>query len=237
MSDAGVAETDSASRQELPSGRQRPRTANEQAMPFPNVILLNGTSSAGKTSIARALQADLPGLWMHVGLDHFLTMMPLKLHGVPSGMQWLHERDGALPVQLGDEGYAVIESFHRAVAAIAVHVPVVVDDVIFEPRLLAHWLETLSDLDVFFVAVDCELEELERREVARGDRPTGQARWQVGVVHSHGCYDFTVDTTATSAYACAGAIVDALKAGQRSSAFAVLRSRAALSESLPQDEA
>ena len=28
------------------------------------VVLLNGTSSAGKTSIAKALQAALPGYWM-----------------------------------------------------------------------------------------------------------------------------------------------------------------------------
>jgi chloramphenicol 3-O phosphotransferase len=40
------------------------------------VIYLNGTSSAGKSSIARALQAKLDDLYLHVPLDVFLQMVP-----------------------------------------------------------------------------------------------------------------------------------------------------------------
>jgi chloramphenicol 3-O phosphotransferase len=192
-------------------------------MPHPNVILLNGSSSAGKTSIARAMQAQLPGLWMHVGVDHFVPMAPAKFLGVPEGLQMVPQANGALPIRIGPVGYHVIESFHRAVRAIAAgDVPVIVDDVILEPRLMRHWLRTLDGLDVFFVGVHCVREELERREVARGDRGRGQARAQFDLVHTHGAYDFTVDTTSTSPDACAREIVTALAGREKPSAFEIL---------------
>ena len=38
-------------------------------MRLPDAILLNGSTSSGKTSIARALQAALPQPYLHVGID------------------------------------------------------------------------------------------------------------------------------------------------------------------------
>ena len=61
-------------------------TAVSNTMTFPQVILLNGCSSAGKSSIAQALQAQLPGLWLHIKLDQFLQMLPLHLHGAHEGL-------------------------------------------------------------------------------------------------------------------------------------------------------
>jgi chloramphenicol 3-O phosphotransferase len=194
-------------------------------MALPDIILLNGCSSAGKTSIARALQAQLPGLWLHVGIDHFLRMTPLRFHGVAEGVQLVPQPDGTVPLQLGPIGQAVIASFHRAVHAIAEGgTPVVVDDVMFERPLVEHWLTTLEGLDVFSVAVHCELEELQRRELARGDRSPGQARSQFPLVHGHTPYDFSVDSTASSAQDCARAIVSALANRQPKSAFERARS-------------
>jgi len=42
----------------------------------PQIILLNGTSSAGKSSIARALQMRLRVPYLHVCIDTFEEMMP-----------------------------------------------------------------------------------------------------------------------------------------------------------------
>jgi chloramphenicol 3-O phosphotransferase len=64
----------------------------------------------------------------------------------------------------------------------------------------ADWLADLVDLlaayDVFFVGVYCPLEELERRERARGDRMIGEARDHARVVHTFGPYDYTLDSSA-----------------------------------------
>ena len=37
------------------------------------VILLNGTSSAGKSTLAKQLQEILPQPYLHTGIDHFLA--------------------------------------------------------------------------------------------------------------------------------------------------------------------
>jgi len=47
---------------------------------------------------------------------------------------------------------------------------------------------------------------LGRRELERGDRDVGQARWQWSRVHRHGAYDVEVDTDASSLTDCAAAV-------------------------------
>lgn len=54
--------------------------------------------------------------------------------------------------------------------------------------------ECLRGFDVYLVKVSCPVEELERREEARGDRQIGFARMQLDWVHRHGEYDDEVDT-------------------------------------------
>jgi chloramphenicol 3-O phosphotransferase len=54
--------------------------------------------------------------------------------------------------------------------------------------------ESLRGFDVFFVKVSCPLEELERRERARGDRQVGFAKMQLDWVHRYGDYDDEVNT-------------------------------------------
>ena len=43
---------------------------------FGSVIALNGASSSGKTTIAKALQAVLPESHLHLSLDAFLHQLP-----------------------------------------------------------------------------------------------------------------------------------------------------------------
>ena len=44
-----------------------------------NIIFLNGTSSSGKTTIAKALQEIMEGYYIHTGIDHFLDAAPGKI--------------------------------------------------------------------------------------------------------------------------------------------------------------
>src|SRR5258708_20337366 len=50
-----------------------------------HIIFLNGTSSAGKTSIARLLQEQLPAPYLHIALDTFLNMFPPHWVETPEG--------------------------------------------------------------------------------------------------------------------------------------------------------
>lgn len=194
-------------------------------MTNPAIILLNGSSSAGKSALARSLQKRLAPQPVVMSLDAFVFgLMPPTWHNTPHGTQFTHEPDGTTPLHLGPGAQAMVRAFHRSVAALAdCGLSVIVDDVLFEPWLLADWLEATRGHEVFLVGVHCDLAEAERREIARGDRQPGQVRSQFGLVHAHGDYDFAVDTTNTVPGACADQIAAALGSRRGPSAFERLR--------------
>ncbi|MCW5251377.1 chloramphenicol phosphotransferase CPT family protein [Streptomyces sp. SHP 1-2] len=176
------------------------------------IIFLNGTSSSGKSSIARELLEVLDdGVFFHLAVDGFNAMRSRRELGA-------EELDAALRrTRMG---------FHRSVAAMAgVGNGVVVDHVLSEPWRLLDCLAVLPPEDVLFVGVHCPLDELVRREAARGDRPAGLAARQYGLVHAHGEYDVECDTGAAGPRACALRIKEALACPPRPSAFTRLRRR------------
>jgi chloramphenicol 3-O phosphotransferase len=155
-----------------------------------HIIFLNGTSSAGKTSIAKMLQRILDEPALHVTLDSFIGMLPE--HGI-----FDQARETAA-------FFRMIPGFHRAIPALAsCGLVLIVDHVLQEPAWLQECVEALAGYRVFFVGVHCPLEELERREQARGDRILGLAKYQFARVHQHTRYDIEVDTSRASAEACA----------------------------------
>lgn len=181
------------------------------------VIFLNGTSSSGKSSIARELLTVLDdGVFFHLSVDGFNAMRTKRELGQ-------EELDAALRrTRMG---------FHRSIAAMAeVGNDVVVDHVLSEPWRLVDCLTVLRPEDVLFVGVRCSRDELIRREQARGDRPSGLAAHQYDLVHGHGDYDLECDTTHMSARECALLIKEFLPRRPTPTAFSRLRARC-----LPQD--
>ena len=72
---------------------------------------------------------------------------------------------------------------------------VLVDEVSFEREAVRDWHEALAGLPVTWVAVRCDPDVAEARELARGDRAPGLARGLSSVVHRYAVYDFELDTT------------------------------------------
>ncbi|MFK4087109.1 chloramphenicol phosphotransferase CPT family protein [Kribbella sp. NPDC020789] len=174
------------------------------------VIVLNGTSSSGKSSIAKELLDVLEDVWYHVPIDRF--------HQMRARREWTDE--AFLPVF-----QKTVLGFHRAVAGMAAaDNNVVADYVLGERWRLADCLDVLKDVPVLLVGVRCSLAELERREAERGNRTIGRAAMQFPVVHQHGVYDVEVDTERNSPRECALMIRDRLAAGPPT-AFDQLRRR------------
>jgi len=172
------------------------------------VILLNGTSSSGKSSIAAELLTVLDGAWFHLGIDGF--------HRVRSRRDWSEEE--FLPIF-----QRTVLGFHRAVAGmVAAGNDVVMDYVLGERWRLADCLSVFSEHQVLFVGVRCSLPELQRRERDRGNRTIGRAEVQFPLVHQHGVYDVEVDTEQHTPAECAAQIRDRLHEGPPT-AFAQLR--------------
>jgi len=180
-------------------------------MRLPDLILLNGSTSAGKTSIAKALQKALPEGYLRFSIDDIFPWTPMRWHDNPDGFQFKQLSNGEMPILIGPQGQRLVRAWRRMVrAALDEGFKALLDDVFLDPGAQDDWAKVLTGKDVFVVGVRCELAELQRREKARGDRGVGQALSQHDRVHVHARYDFEVDTTATSAPDCAGAIIAAL---------------------------
>ncbi|OQQ13557.1 chloramphenicol phosphotransferase [Streptomyces sp. M41(2017)] len=173
------------------------------------VVLLNGTSSSGKTSIARALLDRLEGTWFHMPVDAF--------HALRGGRQ--------IPdSELQDEIDRTAKGFHRAVAGMAAGGNnLVVDYPLSRRWRLLDLLDLLVPEDTVLVAVRCPLPELNRREADRGDRSPGLAALQYAQVHAHGPHDIDVDTSVLTPSECARRIHDFLPRRPRPTAFETLR--------------
>ncbi|AUG75856.1 chloramphenicol phosphotransferase [Kitasatospora sp. MMS16-BH015] len=144
------------------------------------IIFLNGTSSSGKSSIARELLRVLDETFFHFPVDAFHAMRADR--DIP---------DGEIQAELD----RTARGFHRAVAGMsAAGNHLVVDHVLTDPWRLRDCLDLFPADRVLLVGVHCALPELERREALRGDRPPGLAARQLLQVHAHGTYDLECDT-------------------------------------------
>ena len=123
------------------------------------IIFLNGTSSSGKTSIAKELQQILEEPYLLVSVDNFISMLPQK---------YLNGED---PKTLGKAILKIIHGMHRSISALAsTGNNIIVDHVLEKEKWLKECVNVLSDFQVLFVGVRCPLEELEQRERKRGNR-------------------------------------------------------------------
>lgn len=203
------------------------------------IVLLNGTSSAGKTTLALAFQHLRRDPWHYIALDQYRDGMPGMYRGMnaPSGtpgeagMNIVPVRHGdalVTEVRVGEVGRRMLHGMHRAVAAfVRAGNNAVVDDLILAPELLDDYLLALADLDVLFVGVFCEPATLEQRERSRLGRFPGTAVAHLGVAHAHGVYDLRLDTTCKPPADCARELSSRVDDGDPGRAFSELRARRA----------
>lgn len=153
------------------------------------IILLNGASSSGKSTLAKALQAALDEPFLHVSSDHLVDagFLPQRReHGGP--FDWWH--------QMRPRFFA---GFHRCLPALAeAGNDLIVEHIIEFVSWRRELATLLVGLDVYIVGVHCDLAELDSRERERGDRRAGEGRTHVEIdgIHTFGRYDLEVDTTA-----------------------------------------
>lgn len=169
----------------------------------PLVVLLNGASSAGKTSIACALQQLSPRPFLHAQIDGFIRMLPSSCTG-----RCLAETPGR---------YAnlFVQMFHDMIAGfVKAREQIIVDHVVGEnPDWRDDLYTKLHPARVVTVGVHCSLPCLTTRERHRRDRqgyPEVATR-QYNTIHQGITYDLEVDTTHTTSTACAKTILDFLR--------------------------
>ncbi len=153
------------------------------------IILISGTSSSGKSTLAKGLQKSLPDPFLHVQLDSYIEMLPRT-------DDWeMFQR--------------MVRGLNRSVAVMAEEGNnLIVDHVLIDNAWLEQLLELLRERYVLFVGLHCPLEELERRESERDARRQGFARQQFENIHAGKIYDLKLDTSVLSAEECTRRVLE-----------------------------
>lgn len=186
------------------------------------IIILNGTPRAGKSTVAAAIQETFDGLWLNLGVDRWMQMTPARYQPA-LGLRPGGERPDLEP--------AVAVLYRALYASIAAHsrlgINVVADtghhDDYSRPLgILRACARLLDGLPSLLVGVRCPLDVILQRRRATGwdaDRaptdpvPAPILRWQTAV-HIPGIYDLEIDTSFLTPAECAAAIHHRLASGQ-----------------------
>ncbi|MEV5597323.1 chemotaxis protein [Streptomyces sp. NPDC052496] len=176
------------------------------AHPRTDVVVLNGGSSSGTSTVIRQLQDLLPRPWLTFGVDSFIEALPPSLvtpEASANAPGLGLAPDGSITV--GPVFQALQTDWQEGVAAVArTGTGVLLDEVFLAGGAgQERWRRTLKGLTVLWVGVRCAPETAAAREAARGDRITGMAATQAELVHQGVTYDIEVDTTDTDPLTCA----------------------------------
>ena len=157
------------------------------------ILLLNGPSSSGKSTLARCLQERLRtrnGDQVDVvSIDDFLTM----------------NADDAI---YEDDVYAVCpERCDRVRESLRRKDGVIVDHVITSERIYRLLLDSFAAYRLLLVRVTCPVSVLNERERQRGDRRPGSAEASAQYLYPQAGYDGSVDTHLSSTEACVDQIL------------------------------
>ena len=143
------------------------------------IILINGASSSGKSSLCRALQTEIEEPFWHYSIDHLRDAKILPMQRIERGdFKWSEIRT------------AFFSGFHRSLPAFAAAGNnLIVEHIVETEAWMRLLLELLHPFDVFFIGVHCPLAELER-----GDRRIGEARQDFYTAHKFTTYDLEIDS-------------------------------------------
>jgi chloramphenicol 3-O phosphotransferase len=184
------------------------------------IVILNGTPRSGKSNIAAVIQKTFDGVWMNIGVDRYMEMIPERFRpGI--GLRPGGERPDLEPL--------IVAMYHALYESIAAHsrmgLNVVADlghhDCYSVPRnILPGCAKRLNGLPALFVGVRCPIEIVMERRLATwgagyaedGSVPRPVALWQ-REVHVPGIYDMEVDTSQNTPEECAERIRQRLEAG------------------------
>ncbi|GAB4463824.1 MAG: hypothetical protein OHK0029_33090 [Armatimonadaceae bacterium] len=141
------------------------------------LILIIGTSSSGKTTFARKLQAGLGGYWQYMGLDSTFAGVPPAYGGGHEGVlnrEGFHYQDKATNARIvfGPIGERVLHGMIQgAVAMVNAGVPVLFDDMLLNERHAAMWRAVLQEVPHLVIRLTAADATLQVRNQSRANPP------------------------------------------------------------------
>lgn len=160
------------------------------------IILLNGASSSGKSTLAAAIKESLQLKdnleYEIISIDDFLRMTSNDV---------IYE----------DDVYEISPMLcQRAREVLQMKAGLIVDHVITSERIYCMLRESLQDYDFLTVHVMCPIQILREREKQRGNRCIGSAEASLQYLYPKKGYEVTVDTSKMSTGDCVSKIIQML---------------------------
>ena len=160
------------------------------------ILLLNGPSSSGKSSLSKALRSLIEERrgerYELVSIDDFMQ--------VPED-ETIYEDD------VFEISGAMCERMREALESAP---GVIVDHVITSERIFTQFRSACEPYVLRAVRVSCPLEVLRQREKARGNRCPGSAEASLKYLYPQEGYDLTAETQFMTAEECAESLFEAL---------------------------
>lgn len=142
------------------------------------IILLNGVSSSGKSTIGKLIQNLSDEPYLLLGIDTVFDLIPemFKNH---------------LPIL-----DLALTNLHKLCASLYNDgMNLIIDHVIVRECEIKELLFMLKDSDFISIKVDCDKNVLKQREIARGNRIIGVSETQSVKIDRFVTYDLSIDTT------------------------------------------
>ncbi len=173
------------------------------------VIVLNGVSSVGKTSVAKAIQRFAYKPFLHVQMDDFLAMLPPRALKHQDGLVFERIDSQTIEVRSGHLVERALQGMRYAIASMAERGNhMIVDDVFFGNEDI-EYRRLLEHFDFRLVGLFAPIKVVRERERDRGDREIGLANGQFERIHKGRIYDLTVDTSKEPPESVAKKIIEA----------------------------
>jgi len=192
-------------------------TIREQ--PPGQIVILNGAPRSGKSSIVAAIQDQLDGVWVNLGVDVARAATP------PRVQPGIGLRPGEPDHPAAPYVALLYAALYESVAAHSrLGLNVAVDVGHYDTEILADAMERLAGLPVLFVGIHCPIGTIMERRRAAGPEhyavvaedeavPPPVLRWQ-REVHGDWTYDLELDTSRLMPSECAAAIAEHLARGR-----------------------
>jgi len=147
------------------------------------IIILNGTSSAGKSSIAEKLiDLSKDKRYFFFSVDNFL------IHSIPLDINMEIKED----LELLDKA---ITGFNLSLGPLSAHIPnMIIDHVLQQENWHTEMFSGIKNIPHVFVHITAPLEVIENREKNRSDRKQGTAKAQYDQMFKYN-YDLVIDTS------------------------------------------
>ncbi len=148
-----------------------------------DIVLLNGPSSSGKSSISRELQRKLNAN----GFDSIIISLDDYLKMSVDEPIW------------EDDVFAIIQKMYEDISqALQLNKKVIVDHVITSERIYEALLKAIAGYNMKRVMVKCSIDILRKREVERANRFIGSAEASLEYLFPKNGYDLIINSEQTS---------------------------------------